>query len=54
VYKAEHKMDTSANAELGLYAVEHKTDGISNAYLGLRDENGQLFLHKTRFKVLLQ
>lgn len=43
-------MDTTANAELGLYAVEQKTD----AYLGLRDENRQLFLHKTGFKVLLQ
>jgi len=47
-------MDTSANAELGLYAAEHKTDGTANAYLGLRDENWQLFLHKPGFKVLLQ
>lgn len=47
-------MDTSANVELCLYTVEQKTDDIANAYLGLRDENGQLFLHKTGFKVLLQ
>lgn len=47
-------METSANAELGLYAAEHKTDGTANACLGLRDENRHLFLRKTGFKVLLQ
>jgi len=47
-------MDTSANAEFGWYTAEHKTDGTANACLGLRDENWQLFLHKTGFKVLLQ
>jgi hypothetical protein len=47
------KMDTSANAELGLCTAEHKTDGTANAYLGLRHKNWQLFLHNPGFKILL-